>query len=110
MPKRFTMPSSSGPMINALCQARKRRNAASRMFLNPPLGSRFLNCSCACLSASSSGSLFLLHGSLGSQTMRRFAEGLLLENGRHHSRVHVRSEEHTSELQSPCNLVCRLLL
>src|SRR5688500_17537640 len=25
----------------------------------------------------------------------------------HHS---VRSEEHTSELQSPCNLVCRLLL
>src|SRR5256885_3171392 len=25
-------------------------------------------------------------------------------------RKHVRSEEHTSELQSPCNLVCRLLL
>src|SRR2546426_7286026 len=25
-------------------------------------------------------------------------------------RVSVRSEEHTSELQSPCNLVCRLLL
>src|SRR5256885_4036957 len=26
-------------------------------------------------------------------------------------RIHaVRSEEHTSELQSPCNLVCRLLL
>src|SRR5688500_11148615 len=24
--------------------------------------------------------------------------------------VFVRSEEHTSELQSPCNLVCRLLL
>src|SRR5256885_8233587 len=24
--------------------------------------------------------------------------------------VMVRSEEHTSELQSPCNLVCRLLL
>src|SRR2546426_6976480 len=24
--------------------------------------------------------------------------------------AHVRSEEHTSELQSPCNLVCRLLL
>src|SRR6266850_4761574 len=24
--------------------------------------------------------------------------------------VDVRSEEHTSELQSPCNLVCRLLL
>src|SRR2546426_7126399 len=27
--------------------------------------------------------------------------------GRHHV---ARSEEHTSELQSPCNLVCRLLL
>src|SRR5256885_9340254 len=25
-------------------------------------------------------------------------------------RPHLRSEEHTSELQSPCNLVCRLLL
>src|SRR5256885_7091678 len=25
-------------------------------------------------------------------------------------RLHARSEEHTSELQSPCNLVCRLLL
>src|SRR2546426_8153363 len=24
--------------------------------------------------------------------------------------AHQRSEEHTSELQSPCNLVCRLLL
>src|SRR5256885_12660940 len=27
-----------------------------------------------------------------------------------HGKVFVRSEEHTSELQSPCNLVCRLLL
>src|SRR5256885_6893638 len=26
------------------------------------------------------------------------------------SRARPRSEEHTSELQSPCNLVCRLLL
>src|ERR1022692_3870324 len=25
-------------------------------------------------------------------------------------RLPIRSEEHTSELQSPCNLVCRLLL
>src|SRR2546426_8612566 len=30
------------------------------------------------------------------------------ERERHHE--HGRSEEHTSELQSPCNLVCRLLL
>src|SRR2546426_1257664 len=27
-----------------------------------------------------------------------------------HLGIGVRSEEHTSELQSPCNLVCRLLL
>src|SRR2546426_7682435 len=26
------------------------------------------------------------------------------------ARLYPRSEEHTSELQSPCNLVCRLLL
>src|SRR3989454_7373089 len=31
---------------------------------------------------------------------------LILTMARHHRR----SEEHTSELQSPCNLVCRLLL
>src|SRR2546426_7505961 len=28
----------------------------------------------------------------------------------HHGKEATRSEEHTSELQSPCNLVCRLLL
>src|SRR5688500_19061054 len=27
-----------------------------------------------------------------------------------HDQANERSEEHTSELQSPCNLVCRLLL
>src|SRR5205807_8897229 len=32
----------------------------------------------------------------------------LLQHWRHHK--FNRSEEHTSELQSPCNLVCRLLL
>src|SRR5256885_3399759 len=43
------------------------------------------------------------------------AGGDLLEIGeqhavRHEARRPMRSEEHTSELQSPCNLVCRLLL
>src|SRR5256885_13012884 len=32
------------------------------------------------------------------------------QSGAHHCLLHLRSEEHTSELQSPCNLVCRLLL
>src|SRR5256885_2775793 len=31
-------------------------------------------------------------------------------DARPHQRILGRSEEHTSELQSPCNLVCRLLL
>src|SRR5256885_7903574 len=40
------------------------------------------------------------------------AEAKLRAAGAHHviASVKDRSEEHTSELQSPCNLVCRLLL
>src|SRR5205807_10179788 len=38
----------------------------------------------------------------------KFLQGVLADSGP--DAVHVRSEEHTSELQSPCNLVCRLLL
>src|SRR2546426_8356069 len=38
------------------------------------------------------------------QALEDFVSATLDERGR------VRSEEHTSELQSPCNLVCRLLL
>src|SRR2546426_8747054 len=38
---------------------------------------------------------------------RRGGQGEAHAGGRTRSR---RSEEHTSELQSPCNLVCRLLL
>src|SRR2546426_5113879 len=33
-----------------------------------------------------------------------------VRGGDHHAAQLARSEEHTSELQSPCNLVCRLLL
>src|SRR5256885_3519759 len=36
--------------------------------------------------------------------------GQRVTSGRHVLERHPRSEEHTSELQSPCNLVCRLLL
>src|SRR5256885_16315116 len=36
--------------------------------------------------------------------------GLAQGQGLHGQRPRGRSEEHTSELQSPCNLVCRLLL
>src|SRR5256885_9572865 len=46
--------------------------------------------------------------------LHRPARGRPLRTGRDGGgarvRRHGRSEEHTSELQSPCNLVCRLLL
>src|SRR2546426_8094647 len=44
-----------------------------------------------------------LDSATGEEIMRLFEE---LWSGDQHDR----SEEHTSELQSPCNLVCRLLL
>src|SRR2546426_3396096 len=40
----------------------------------------------------------------------RESHGLVGRLVREAERTGVRSEEHTSELQSPCNLVCRLLL
>src|SRR5256885_11371423 len=62
-----------------------------------------------------------LHDALpicGTHGAEQMVEGMLVERGlalAHVRRkidqpVDGRSEEHTSELQSPCNLVCRLLL
>src|SRR2546426_3967096 len=44
-------------------------------------------------------------GNGGARATKSLGESL-----RSRSRRAIRSEEHTSELQSPCNLVCRLLL
>src|SRR5256885_6436428 len=45
------------------------------------------------------------------QLFARITESTLVEYVRHQlEQDPKRSEEHTSELQSPCNLVCRLLL
>src|SRR5688500_19926568 len=41
---------------------------------------------------------------------RRQHHAAVRESGHRDQEQHPRSEEHTSELQSPCNLVCRLLL
>src|SRR2546430_11267324 len=41
---------------------------------------------------------------------RRRVEGAVIVHPAPHDRVDPRSEEHTSELQSQSNLVCRLLL
>src|SRR5205807_4161532 len=50
----------------------------------------------------------LFRSSSGCQSaVRRGVRGRKIPHRNHRSR---RSEEHTSELQSPCNLVCRLLL
>src|SRR2546426_9498801 len=40
----------------------------------------------------------------------RGAGHLITAKVEYHAVLRTRSEEHTSELQSPCNLVCRLLL
>src|SRR2546426_2692214 len=67
------------------------------------------------LTMRSAAALALASASLGSITLRRPRTARAWAPGR--SRLgrqararRVRSEEHTSELQSPCNLVCRLLL
>src|SRR5256885_11752324 len=51
----------------------------------------------------------LMHLARSPEAMRQkdLAHSLALDSS---SVVRLRSEEHTSELQSPCNLVCRLLL
>src|SRR5256885_17241341 len=41
---------------------------------------------------------------------RRLIDGALASLAQFPKAFETRSEEHTSELQSPCNLVCRLLL
>src|SRR5256885_13336005 len=49
-------------------------------------------------------------GSGGCRVARRAELRLPRARGGGRGGIHGRSEEHTSELQSPCNLVCRLLL
>src|SRR2546426_12428551 len=59
-----------------------------------------------------SADLLVYHGRVLHQHLAR--ENLTVDELRQALREHgvasLRSEEHTSELQSPCNLVCRLLL
>src|SRR2546426_8716123 len=51
------------------------------------------------------------HRSAGAHLKSHAIQGIVAEHRNKRARHPlVRSEEHTSELQSPCNLVCRLLL
>src|SRR5688500_10866700 len=53
----------------------------------------------------------VLEGLFGAFLVERFARGRhVFDRPPDIFRFVLRSEEHTSELQSPCNLVCRLLL
>src|SRR5256885_12402732 len=47
---------------------------------------------------------------LGLSKLKTSPQRILVGPWTHHGNERARSEEHTSELQSPCNLVCRLLL
>src|SRR2546426_6087323 len=47
---------------------------------------------------------------MGDKRYWSFQNGVLASQGDGQLTESKRSEEHTSELQSPCNLVCRLLL
>src|SRR5256885_8571292 len=48
---------------------------------------------------------------LGTTAQEHAARAAIYDLFAHHeAQMLARSEEHTSELQSPCNLVCRLLL
>src|SRR5205807_8711530 len=51
---------------------------------------------------------YMDEGGVGSVVVKIFPP--MRHQHRQHAAFNGRSEEHTSELQSPCNLVCRLLL
>src|SRR2546426_6240831 len=55
-------------------------------------------------------SLHRLRSRLSTQQLRHVEEASIFCVEEEKARPADRSEEHTSELQSPCNLVCRLLL
>src|SRR5256885_6065072 len=49
-------------------------------------------------------------GSFSPMDMVSYESGMTFVRLAEADKAELRSEEHTSELQSPCNLVCRLLL
>src|SRR2546426_9326609 len=49
-------------------------------------------------------------GEIPADVALRFRSALMERSPKTRIVTNARSEEHTSELQSPCNLVCRLLL
>src|SRR5256885_5412991 len=81
-----------------LCGARRSRNSRRRSSFPAGRGRSAGRCR---LRADQAGIIFR-RTALGIPDLPALQSGLI--------RTGSRSEEHTSELQSPCNLVCRLLL
>src|SRR5205807_8631315 len=74
-------------------------------------GKQYVHQACACVRAAPSPWASTNHSHLS--TPREISVQMSVESASPSSSVSSiarRSEEHTSELQSPCNLVCRLLL
>src|SRR5256885_5174592 len=79
-----------------------RRPPRSTLF---PYTTLFRSCDCGVISRAMPEAVDLIERVIrmaGARGPRRVHECVL--------EILLRSEEHTSELQSPCNLVCRLLL
>src|SRR2546426_8297080 len=75
----------------------------------PSLTSSTVPTSRTSISARSAAWISLRRISLSSPGLRMESVAIA-PRSRDCEKYHIRSEEHTSELQSPCNLVCRLLL
>src|SRR2546426_8438757 len=81
----------------------------SSMRLRQPGHTAYLSPHCAGRLLASCGRATIVHCWGGAVTIFRDVRGTGICS-RFTSSLASRSEEHTSELQSPCNLVCRLLL
>src|SRR5256885_12239954 len=89
-----------------------RRPPRSTLFPYTTLFRSFVNDRLDIALAVGAAGVQLGHGSLAPEDARRLNAGWWIGKSVHDLReaAAARSEEHTSELQSPCNLVCRLLL
>src|SRR5256885_10091632 len=92
-----------------------RRPRRSTLFPYTTLFRSSSNCASRCKTSSNPameypGNLFVVAAPSGAGKSSLVKSLLELDSHLVVSISHTRSEEHTSELQSPCNLVCRLLL
>src|SRR2546426_9014137 len=97
------LPVNLGQQIVGLCGGRVSVNCREKL---SPGFFRFVPASIAFAQQQ----MHLRHARLAFQRNLQVTERLVKALLMNSDVAEVRSEEHTSELQSPCNLVCRLLL